>query len=170
MSESELLVEYEIVEGNELVLRKEKKSLNPYYHEGTQDKDVTRITKKLVQMDAFKLIKICPDLNVCYVYYPLKGYWKQVTPNYIKRMVWKSTEVYRSSRNHQFVTNVYNTLELTNGVLPEEVQRDPRYICFLDGVYDLVYDKLLPHTPEIFVTSNLDFHFSSECEIFSHLI
>lgn len=98
----------------------------------------------------FKHLKLCPKINEYYTYVPELGCYHKRSENYVESLIYKKgLEIYKQIWKHTHVSNIFKQMLLLKGVEPHEVERNPRYICFSNGLYDLEKDLLIEHTPNI---------------------
>jgi hypothetical protein len=126
--------------------------------------DIVEITDGLLNLPEFKYVVICPPTGINYYYDEEEGYYKQVSEDYIERLIDKTLLRFDIKLNYNKIRSLYKHLTLKKGV-EESDTRNPNYVCFTNGLFHLSTQNLIPHTPDIFCTETLGYPYLKNCPI-----
>lgn len=91
------------------------------------------MAKLLVEEDNIKGIVMCPSLNINYVYVEEEGFYEQVSPPCVERIINDTLEKEKVYLEMSPIKKIYSQLTLIKGVPEKFIQRQ-RYICFSNGL------------------------------------
>lgn len=96
--------------------------------------------------------KIVDYSGMIYMYDFNKNLYVSPIKNFHSKMI----DIYPDIKDSQRV-EVYKYLEYTS---PSVEQSHKRYISFRNGIYDIETDKLLPHSPDYFITNQIPWNYN----------
>lgn len=144
-------------------IMKSEMSLDEQAKSLLQERKCVQIAHFMIKQEAFKDIKMCVQLRDNYYYIQEWGYYKRISQNFIEKKIFEWAQSYGVIFLQAEIVKIYKQFELYNGVEPKEVERDTNHICFSNGLYNLQENKLIPHTPDIFVTESLGYPYQEDC-------
>lgn len=113
----------------------------------------------LVEYTVLGLSKICPELSLYYIYNPGTGIYNLLSRELFEKRIYEVLKLLERNLSHGFISRIATQLEFLVYTHPDSILKNRRFICFKNGLLDLETNKLHPHTPEILLTSRLEFDY-----------
>jgi len=113
------------------------------------ENEIINIAELLLSFEEFRNITICPPTKMHYVYHEKLGYYKVISESFVERLIYNTLRFYGIKISVHKINLLYKQITLIRGVEESDI-RNTRYICFENGLYDLVGKVLIPHTPDVF--------------------
>lgn len=130
--------------------------------QGKFSEELPYMTEWVVQNTLLKYTKISPELNAYYIYDPEQTMYIKLSKNLFEKRVYEVFNALAKKLTHRQVMSVTRQLALLIYLHPSEVNREREYLCFQNGILNLITGKLIPHTPDVFLTSKLRFCYNTE--------